>query len=210
MRRLATVIGLAGALVLAAAAVAPAATTSAVSGSGNGTVTVTFGVPPGSPPGAFDTQVDQGTYTSTGVLGTGTYRIDAYVSIAGPDVAFSGTAMLTRSDGATLSGTMTGTAALVPIDQPDPFQYSLDLTTGTGGLVSAQLDAHGTYTNTQLAGPGSTSQSSFTFTGSAAADTTPPNKDACKNGGWHRFTDQNGQAFSNQGQCVSWAVHHRG
>jgi hypothetical protein len=208
MRRFAAVLALAGALVLASAAVAPAATTSAVSGSGSGTATVTFGVPPGSPPGAFDTQVDQGTYTSTGVLGSGTYRIDAFVSIAGSDVAFSGTATLTRSDGATLSGTMTGTAALVSIDQPDPFQYSLVLTTGTGGLVSAQVQAQGAYTNTQLAGPGSTSDSSFTFTGTVVATATPSSKDACKNGGWHGFTDQNGQPFRNQGQCVSWAVHH--
>lgn len=33
---------------------------------------------------------------------------------------------------------------------------------------------------------------------------TPSTKDECKQGGWMNLTDQNGQAFKNQGQCVSW------
>lgn len=33
---------------------------------------------------------------------------------------------------------------------------------------------------------------------------TPADKDACKNDGYKNLTDQNGQAFKNQGQCVSW------
>lgn len=32
----------------------------------------------------------------------------------------------------------------------------------------------------------------------------PSSKDNCKQGGWMSLTDQNGQAFKNQGQCVSW------
>lgn len=32
----------------------------------------------------------------------------------------------------------------------------------------------------------------------------PSSKDACKKGGWMTLTDQNGDAFKNQGQCVSW------
>jgi hypothetical protein len=31
----------------------------------------------------------------------------------------------------------------------------------------------------------------------------PASKDACKNGGWRTMTDQNGESFKNQGQCVS-------
>jgi hypothetical protein len=39
---------------------------------------------------------------------------------------------------------------------------------------------------------------------------TPPNKDACKRGGWRNFVDDHGQAFKNQGRCVSFVVsHHR-
>jgi hypothetical protein len=33
---------------------------------------------------------------------------------------------------------------------------------------------------------------------------SPSDKDACKNDGYKTLTDQNGQAFKNQGQCVSW------
>lgn len=33
---------------------------------------------------------------------------------------------------------------------------------------------------------------------------TPSNKDQCKDGGYVNYTDQNGNAFKNQGQCVSW------
>jgi hypothetical protein len=33
---------------------------------------------------------------------------------------------------------------------------------------------------------------------------SPSDKDACKNNGWMTMTDQNGVAFKNQGQCVSW------
>lgn len=37
---------------------------------------------------------------------------------------------------------------------------------------------------------------------------TPPNKDACKNGGWANFVDDHGNAFKNQGQCVAWVEHN--
>ncbi|HET7060097.1 MAG TPA: hypothetical protein VFH99_02150 [Candidatus Saccharimonadales bacterium] len=33
---------------------------------------------------------------------------------------------------------------------------------------------------------------------------TPSDKDACKKDGYKTLTDQNGQPFRNQGQCVSW------
>jgi hypothetical protein len=33
---------------------------------------------------------------------------------------------------------------------------------------------------------------------------SPSDKDACKNDGYKNLTDQNGVAFKNQGQCVSW------
>jgi hypothetical protein len=32
----------------------------------------------------------------------------------------------------------------------------------------------------------------------------PSSKDECKKDGWMNLTDQNGQPFKNQGQCVSW------
>jgi hypothetical protein len=36
----------------------------------------------------------------------------------------------------------------------------------------------------------------------------PTDKDQCKNGGWQNLTDNNGQPFTNQGQCVSSANHN--
>ena len=39
---------------------------------------------------------------------------------------------------------------------------------------------------------------------SANLETTPPNKEACKKGGWQGFTDNNGTPFKNQGDCVSF------
>jgi hypothetical protein len=34
--------------------------------------------------------------------------------------------------------------------------------------------------------------------------TTPTNKNDCKNGGFANFTDNNGNTFRNQGQCVAF------
>jgi hypothetical protein len=34
----------------------------------------------------------------------------------------------------------------------------------------------------------------------------PQNKDACKNGGWQTLTDNNGNHFKNQGDCVSYVA----
>jgi hypothetical protein len=36
---------------------------------------------------------------------------------------------------------------------------------------------------------------------------TPTNKDQCKKGGWQNLEDANGNAFKNQGQCVSYFNH---
>lgn len=38
----------------------------------------------------------------------------------------------------------------------------------------------------------------------------PSDKDQCKNGGWSSFTDQYGNVFKNQGECVSWVNHNAG
>ena len=37
---------------------------------------------------------------------------------------------------------------------------------------------------------------------------TPHSKADCKNGGWKTHTDAQGNAFRNQGQCVSWVEHN--
>jgi hypothetical protein len=48
--------------------------------------------------------------------------------------------------------------------------------------------------------------SNITLNGQAQVPvTTPTSKQQCKHGGWKTFTSP---AFKNQGQCVSWFVHH--
>jgi hypothetical protein len=37
---------------------------------------------------------------------------------------------------------------------------------------------------------------------------SPSDKNECKKGGWQDLTDQNGQPFKNQGECVSWTNGH--
>lgn len=39
---------------------------------------------------------------------------------------------------------------------------------------------------------------------------TPSDKEACKNDGYKSLSDENGQAFKNQGQCVAYANHNDG
>jgi Flp pilus assembly pilin Flp len=34
------------------------------------------------------------------------------------------------------------------------------------------------------------------------------NPHACKLGGWQTMTEEDGAAFPNQGQCISYAIHH--
>lgn len=36
----------------------------------------------------------------------------------------------------------------------------------------------------------------------------PPSKEACKNGAWSQYVDDQWQDFKNQGDCVSWAARH--
>jgi hypothetical protein len=68
---------------------------------------------------------------------------------------------------------------------------------------------YGAYTVTGIAlivdGPGQTVQ----FDNTQINDTTvtyepPPTKDDCKNGGWENLTDDQGNHFRNQGDCVSF------
>jgi hypothetical protein len=33
-----------------------------------------------------------------------------------------------------------------------------------------------------------------------------PSKDQCRNGGWHNYTDATGQPFTNQGECIAFAL----
>ncbi len=106
---------------------------------------------------------------------------------------------------------------------------------GFGSVDSSQLDggtfydsyadalaAYGDYTVTELslvvdAGwAAEDAEQSVTIDNSQVNDTlftyeipTPASKDECKKGGWMNRADDNGNAFKNQGQCVSFAAHQQ-
>ena len=99
-----------------------------------GTSTVTFGV--------TTTQRDSGTYLSIRQIGSGRY---SFVSTVGAcdtnsdSQTFTGTATLVRSDGARLTGTVSGNEECY--DKADlPVRFSLNLTTGTREFLSARID----------------------------------------------------------------------
>jgi hypothetical protein len=141
-------------------------------------------------------------YTSPGVLGSGTIHFDFVLIPQPPGFRTEGTGVLTRSDGATLTGTTTGTVDLS--SSPFPVVIRFAVTSGTGTLSGAtgEIVLAGT-----SRGPGVVGDV-FTMTGTL---TTPPpvptDKDQCKNGGWQNLGDDQGELFRNQGQCVSFVEH---
>jgi hypothetical protein len=138
-------------------------------------------------------------YSSPGVLGSGTMHFDFTITFEPPGITTEGTGILTRSDGATLSGTETSTVDLSTTPFPVVIQFTV--TSGTGALAGASGEI--VFTGTSR-GPGQVGDV-FTMTGTL---TTPPpvptDKDQCKNGGWQNLADDLGQPFRNQGQCVSF------
>jgi hypothetical protein len=140
-------------------------------------------------------------YSSPGVLGSGTMHFDFVIIPGQPGVGFTteGTGVLTRSDGATLTGTETSTVDLTTT--PFPVVIHFTVTSGTGALAGTTGEIVLTGASR---GPGAVGDV-FTMTGTL---TTPPpvptDKDQCKDGGWQNLADNQGEPFPNQGQCVSF------
>lgn len=138
-------------------------------------------------------------YTSPGVLGSGTMHFDFVLIPAPPGLRTEGTGVLTRSDGATLTGTETSTVDLTTT--PFPVVIRFTVTSGTGALAGATGEIVLTGTSR---GPGAVGD---VFTMAGTLTTSPPvptDKAQCKDGGWQNFADDQGQSFLNQGQCVSF------
>jgi hypothetical protein len=138
-------------------------------------------------------------YSSPGLLGSGTMHFDFVLIADPPGFRTEGTGVLTRSDGATLSGTETSTVDLTTT--PFPVVIHFTVTSGTGAFAGATGEIVLTGTSR---GPGAIGDV-FTMTGTL---TTPPpvptDKDQCKHGGWQNLADDQGEPFRNQGQCVSF------
>jgi hypothetical protein len=178
------VIGLLAALVLsmttpAGAATEPVSGTATTSG-GNGLTTTDF------------------VYTSPGVLGSGTLHFDFTLTPVVGGFVTQGTGLLTRtSDGATLSGTESGTVDLTT--NPFPVVIHFQVTSGTGALTGATGEIVLTGTSR---GPGVVGDV-FTMSGTISTR-VPTGTDECKRGGWRDLLDDDGEPFRNQGDCVSF------
>jgi hypothetical protein len=107
------------------------------------------------------------TYSSPGLLGTGTLHTDFTIDFSTTPATTTGVPVLTRADGATLSGTGSGT---VDISQfPYPVTTTFTMANGTGALagVTAVVVLTGT-----SGGPGVTGDV-FTMSGSLTTQGAP-------------------------------------
>ena len=115
------------------------------------------------------------------------------------------------------SATCFGTSAGCPYDSLN-IALSPTVTVGTKpffNTVYQNSPIAGAYCDNGLAGTGTfrlDSPTNACWVGLVPAArflaaNTPGNKNDCKNGGWQTLTDNNGNPFSNQGQCVSFTNH---
>jgi len=164
---------------------AAAATTEAITG----TATTTGG--------NLTTTLDA-AYSSPGVLGSGTIHSDFTLTPGGSGFVTNGTFVLTRSDGATLSGPGNGTVDLTTF--PFPVVIHSVVAAGTGALAGATGEI--VFTGATR-GPGNLGEV-FQMSGTLTVPTpAPADKAQCKLGGWRNLVDAHGAPFRNQGQCVS-------
>jgi ribosomal protein L24E len=117
-------------------------------------------------------QSDSGSYVSTGQLGSGRYAVDvtpdaSLCTHTGDRMSVSGTATLTRSDGATVGGSITGNEPCFAEDH-SPATFDLMLTLGSRDLMGAHLAFTGTIM-VHLTPGGEGGTESFHFTGSTTA-----------------------------------------
>jgi len=118
-------------------------------------------------------RVSSGTYASTGQLGRGQYSFDLSTgpSLCGHGdftMSITGTAALTRSDGAKVTGTVTGSERC---DQnPTSVTLDLALTHGRRDLIGAQLQFTGTL-EMHITPGGDVGTESYSFRGTSSATT---------------------------------------
>ena len=141
-------------------------------------------------------------YTTTGILGSGTYHTDFVLDLGLPIFHFQGTGVFTRSDGATLSGTASGTVEF--ISGSSHVTSSFIPTSGTGGLAGVT----GEILSVGNPSPPPSIGAVFTLSGTLTIPSAvPTDKAQCKHGGWHDLVDDQAEPFPNQGQCVSLVEH---
>ncbi len=117
------------------------------------------------------THRDSGSYVSTGQLGRGRYRFDESFPEDSDQRVGTGRAWLRRSDGATLTGTVTMTevSATAPLDIHAV--YDVVLTHGTRELRGAKLKFAGTLHNHIAPGPSDNGDEALVFSGTSSVTT---------------------------------------
>lgn len=127
-----------------------------------------------------------------------------------PTPIVSGSTFTITAAGGTLFGAVTGTgSSFSPTPQGFPFHNILTVTGGTGVFAGAT----GTLFNdgfVVIVGGPTPLASTGTVSGTLVLPSLTPQSNAeCKQGGWQGLVEQEGQAFRNQGQCVSSVVSNR-
>ena len=139
------------------------------------------------------------TYTSPGVLGTGSIHNEFVLIFGQNPLRTEGTGVLTRSDGSTLTLDELGTVDLNTF--PYPVEIHFVITSGTGALAGASGEFVLTGTST---GPGAVGEA-FSMSGSITIPSPiPTDRAMCRQGEWRDLTDDQGDPFANLGRCVAF------
>jgi hypothetical protein len=145
-------------------------------------------------------------YSSPGILGSGTMHFEFVLISDPPGSRTEGTGVLTRSDGATLTGIETSIVNTNPAGGFDVVAH-FTVTSGTGGLAGATGEI---VLTGNVAGPGSVGDV-FTMTGILTIPSpVAADMDQCKDDGWQNLVDDQGEPFRNQGRCVSFVAKPTG
>ncbi|MFL6203836.1 MAG: hypothetical protein ACJ739_00650, partial [Acidimicrobiales bacterium] len=178
-RRSAVVLAVLAVLAsVAALGVAPA---TAATGIVTGTATTS---------GGDNTSTTEFTYTSSGVLGTGSIHNEFVLVFGQSPLRTEGTGVLTRSDGSTLTLDELGTVDLSRF--PYPVEIHFVVTAGTGALAGASGEIVLTGTST---GPGAVGEA-FSMTGGITLPSPiPSDRATCLHGGWRDVADDHGDPF---------------
>ena len=102
------------------------------------------------------------------------------------------------------AGTLSGFSQASAPGPEFPFHLDLSVLTGTGALQGTT----GTLTLEGFFGVGALTAHGTVSGTLQLPSTTPSTKADCAEGGWHNFSDDQGQPFRTQGQCVRFVVHH--
>lgn len=141
-----------------------------------------------------------GDFTSIGAI---TFSFEFCTENGTPNPISAGTMTVTTAEG-TLTGDLTGVVEAGGPGPEFPLHFVWTVTGGTGRFEGA---------TGQVAMEGAFGLGAFNVHGTVDGTitippTTPATKADCMNGGWRDVTDENGDPFRNQGECIAWVIHN--